>query len=372
MVERRLAVIPRGNEVSDYAITFRWNRTVQDRDWPKTNPSRRAIMAVAFIIGRYCDKDGSNIECSLNTITHKAGISRRTVIEVLKLLIAENLLQVDGKARGGVIRYRMILGGSEQRLNSTSIPTALCQKDENSTTTNDAVRDSLTLAHTADKKTTPPDNFTTIATSTITPTPPQAHDPELLRNDIREIYANRHVQDAIRKGEFTDLETLRVKYPNVHDAHDWIRFELYQLVGDVVDEIAWNKHFNPRISDRAILFLDVSEDCMKFHWKQIRAARKKGLDTLDDDTEDWFYNLSVSDLETIMNEYLFLGAEVIRAKYVKHHPQLDADRYETDDELNNEGNELGLTIDEDLITVETFNRDMNRYINEYNQTHQHA
>lgn len=329
-------------------------------------------MAVAFIISRYPDKDGSNIECSLNTITHKAGISRRTVIEVLDLLIKENLLMRDGKARGGVIRYRMILGGSERVLASTSIPTALCQKDENSTTTNDAVRDSLTLAHTADKKTTQPDNFTTIATSTITPSPPQAHDPELLRNDIRTIYANRHVRDAIRKGDFTELETLRVKYPNVHDAHDWIKYEFYLLVDEVVEQIARNKHFNPRISERGILFLDVSEDCMKFHWKQIRAARKKGLDTLDDNTGDWFYNLSVSDLQTIMSEYLFLGAEVIRAKYVKHHPQLDADRYETDSELNNEGNELGLTIDEDLITLETFNRDINRYVNEYNQTHQHA
>ena len=141
-------------------------------------------MAVAFIISRYSDKDGSNIECSLNTITPKAGISRRTVIEVLQLLKVEKLLQTEGKARGGVIRYRMIIGGSERVLASTSIPTALCQKDENSTTTNDAVRGSLTLAHTADNKTTQPDNFTTIATSTITPSPPQAHDPELLRNDI--------------------------------------------------------------------------------------------------------------------------------------------------------------------------------------------
>ena len=112
-------------------------------------------MAVAFIISRYPDKDGSNIECSLNTITTKAGISRRTVIEVLDLLIKENLLMRDGKARGGVIRYRMILGGSERVLASTSIPTALRQKDENSTTTNDAVRDSLTLAHTANKKNDP-------------------------------------------------------------------------------------------------------------------------------------------------------------------------------------------------------------------------
>ena len=327
-------------------------------------------MAVAFIIGRYCDKDGSNIECSLNTITHKAGISRRTVIEVLDLLVKESLLQRDGKARGGVIRYRMILGGSERVLTSTSIPTALCQKDENSTTTNDAVRDSLTLAHTADKKTTPPDNFTTIATSTITPSPPQAHDPELLRNDIRTIYANRHVRDAIRKGEFTDLETLRVKYPNVHDAHDWIKDWFSIFVADYLDQIAWNKHFNPRISEIGISFLEVSEECTKYHQKLVRAAKAKNLDYVDDD--EWWKELSVSELEYLMDDYLLLSSEIIRAKYVKHHPQLDALRYETDDELYYEGDELGLTLDTDLITLETFNRDINRYINDYNQTKQHA
>jgi len=327
-------------------------------------------MAVAFIISRYPDKDGSNIECSLNTITHKAGISRRTVIEVLDLLIKENLLMRDGKARGGVIRYRMIIGGSERVLASTSIPTALCQKDENSTTTNDAVRGSLTLAHTADKKTTQPDNFTTIATSTITPSPPQANDPELLRNDIRKIYANRHVRDSIRKGEFTDLETLRIKYPDDKDAHDWVKYEFYVFVADVVDEIAWSKYFNPRISERGISFLSGFEECTKFHLKQVRAAKAQKLDHLDDD--DWWRTLSVSDMEYLLDDYLFLSAEVIRAKYVKHHPQLDWNRYETDDELYNEGNELGLTIDEDLITLETFNRDINRYVHEYNQTHQHA
>ena len=327
-------------------------------------------MAVAFIISRYSDKDGSNIECSLNTITHKAGISRRTVIEVLKLLIVESLLQVDGKARGGVIRYRMILGGSERVLTSTSIPTALCQKDENSTTTNDAVRDSLTLAHTADKKTTPPDNFTTIATSTITPTPPQAHDPELLRNDIRRIYANRHVGEAIQKGEFTDQETLRAKYHDDKDAHDWVRYEFYVFVADVVDEIAWSKHFNPRISERGISFLSGFEECTKSHIKQVRAAKAQKLTYVDDD--DWWQALSVSDMEYLMDDYLMMSSEVIRAKYVKHHPQLDADRYETDDELYNEGNELGLTIDEDLITLETFNRDINQYRDKYHRTKQHA
>lgn len=355
--------------MSDYAITFRWNRTVQDRDWPKTKPSRRAIMAVAFIISRYPDKDGSNIECSLNTITTKAGISRRTVIQVLDLLIKENLLMRDGKAQGGVIRYRMILGGSERVLTSTSIPTALCQNDENSTTTNDAVRDSLTLAHTADKKTTPPDNFTTIATSTITPTPPQAHDPELLRNDIRTIYANRHVRDSIRKGEFTDLETLRAKYPDVRNAHDWVKHEFYGFVADVVDEIAWNKHFNPRISENGILFLGGVDECTKFHRKLVKAAKAKNLGYVND---EWFPALSVSQLQSLLNDYLFLCSEVIRAKYVKHHPQLDGDRYETDEELCNEGNELGLTLDTDFISLETFNRDINRYVNDYNQTKQHA
>ena len=327
-------------------------------------------MAVAFIISRYSDKDGSNIECSLNTITHKAGISRRTVIEVLQLLKVEKLLQTEGKARGGVIRYRMIIGGSERVLASTSIPTALCQKDENSTTTNDAVRGSLTLAHTADNKTTQPDNFTTIATSTITPSPPQAHDPELLRNDIRTIYANRHVRDSIRTGEFTDLETLRVKYPNVHDAYDWIKNEFYVLVADFVDEIAWNKHFNPRISEIGILFLEGSEESTKFHRNLVRAAKAKQLDYVDD--YGWWSALSVSDLGYLMADYLLLSSEVIRAKYVKHHPQLDCNRYDTDAELYYEGSELGITLDTDMITLETFNRDINRYVNEYNQTHQHA
>ena len=232
------------------------------------------------------------------------------------------------------------------------------------------MRDSLTLAHTADKKTTPPDNFTTIATSTITPTPPQAHDPELLRNDIRTIYANRHVRDSIRKGEFTDLETLRAKYPDVHNAHNWIKNSFYVLVADFVDEIAWNKHFNPRISEIGILFLEGSTEPTKFHQNLVRAAKAKQLDHVDD--FGWWTSLSVSHMEYLMDDYLLFCSEVIRAKYVKHHPQLDCNRYETDEELYYEGSELGITLDTDMITLETFNRDINRYINEYNQTHQHA
>ena len=358
--------------MSDYAITFRWIRTIQDRDWPKTKPSRRAIMAVAFIIGRYCDKDGSNIECSLNTITHKAGISRRTVIEVLDLLVKESLLQRDGKARGGVIRYRMILGGSEQRLKSTSTPTALCQKDENSITTNDAVRDSLTLAHTADKKTTPPDNFTTIATSTITPTPPQAHDPELLRNDIRTIYANRHVRDAIRKGEFTDEATLRAKYADDKDARNFIVDEFRLFTNEVIEQISFNGFFSAFASDECIVFFDGCGEFLQLHWRQVRDARRQKLDYVDDATDESFALLTVSDLLELIDDYFSLAALVVCARYQNHHPQLKRERCKTEAELYYEGDELGLTLDEELITLETFNRDINQYRDKYHRTKQHA
>jgi len=324
-------------------------------------------MAVAFIISRYSDKDGSNIECSLNTITTKAGISRRTTIEVLKLLIAESLLQVDGKARGGVIRYRMILGGSERVLASTSIPTALCQKDENSTTTNDAVRGSLTLAHTADKKTTPPDNFTTIATSTITPSPPQAHDPELLENDIRTIYANRHVRDSIRKGEFTDEQTLRIECPDVADAHDWVMWDFYELVFSIVDGLIKNRFFKPRHGDDWCGLIEITSK------QYFRKGKKdwKGVE-FEFDTEACFDPPNREKLENLLNDYLQAASEVICGKFLKNHPQLKPSLYDTDAELYYEGSELGITLDTDMITLETFNRDINRYINEYNQTHQHA
>ena len=348
--------------MSDYAITFRWNRTVQDRDWPKTNPSRRAIMAVAFIISRYPDKDGSNIECSLNTITTKAGISRRTVIQVLDLFVKESLLQRDGKARGGVIRYRMILGGSEQRLNSTSIPTALCQKDENSITTNDAVRDSLTLAHTADKKTTQPDNFTTIATSTITPTPPQAHDPELLRNDIRTIYANRHVRDSIRKGEFTDLETLRVDFPKVQEAHPFIKGDLDVLLTDVLDGMIENRIFpaRPKLSNPN-------------SWIYLTSRRQElRSQTVDVNIDEWLEQVPVQESLDLIDDYFIAASELIRRKFAFIYPQLKSNLYDDARDLYYEGSEIGITLDTDMITLETFNRDINRYINEYNQTHQHA
>lgn len=324
-------------------------------------------MAVAFIISRYSDKDGSNIECSLNTITTKAGIARRTTIEVLQLLIAEKLLMTDGKARGGIVRYRMILGGSEPVLTSTRSQPALCQKDENSATTNDAARASLTLARSADEKTTQPDNFPTIATSTITPTPPQAHEPELLRNDIRKIYENRHVRDSIRKGEFTDEATLRDTCPDVKDAHDWVAWDFYELVFSIVDGVIENRYFKPR---HGVEWCGLTETTSKQYWRKGKRDWK-GVE-FEFDTEACFYPPNREQLETLLNDYLFAASEVVCGKFMKLYPQLNPALYDYDSDLWNEGSEIGIQLDTDLITLETFNRDINRYINEYNQTHQHA
>jgi hypothetical protein len=361
--------------MSDYAISFRWNRVVQDRDWPKTQPARRAIMSVAYIISRYSDKDGSNIECSLNTISTKAGISRRTVIQVLDLLIQERLLVRDGKARGGVIRYRMIIGGSEQVLASTSSQPALCQNEQNSTTTNDAVRDSLTLAHTANEKTTQPQDFTSLATSVIKSKPAQPNDPEILRNEIRMIYANRHVKNAI---ENQDKETDETRYgfwylqdveklvaltgDELSKAHESELDAFVNLTTELIEALLKRKEFRT-VNDEN--YCGLTDDKSKLFRQVFRDYQQ----TQDDETYLAFLeSLTVNDCENLLDDYFSLASEVVCYKYSHRYPQINPASYEYEGELYTEAFEIGITLDTEMITLNTYLDDITRY----RQTLQHA
>jgi hypothetical protein len=363
-------MVERCKRMSDYAISFRWNRVIQDRDWPKTQPARRAIMSVAYIISRYSDKDGSNIECSLNTISTKAGISRRTVIQVLDLLIQERLLMRDGKARGGVIRYRMIIGGSEQVLASTSSQPALCQNEQNSTTTNDAVRDSLTLAHTANKKTTQPQDFTSLATSVIKSKPAQPNDPEILRSEIRTIYANRHVKNAIENHD-EQMKTDETKYgywypqdveklvvltgDELKRAHELEVESFVNLTTELIEALLKRKDYRkPNNENYFGLTEDISKQFAKTFREYQRTENYETYDQLQD-------SLTVENCLCLLDDYFHLASEVICNKYSRHFPQLDPSRYEYEQELWHEGFEVGITIHPESITLNTYLDDINRY-----------
>ena len=361
--------------MSDYAISFRWNRVVQDRDWPKTQPARRAIMSVAYIICRYADKDGSNIECSLNTISTKAGISRRTVIQVLDLLIQERLLMREGKARGGVIRYRMIIGGSEQVLASTSSQPALCQNEQNSTTTNDAVRDSLTLAHTANKKTTQPQDFTSLATSVIKSKPAQPNDPEILRNEIRTIYANRHVKNAI---ENQDKETDETRYgywylrdveklvaltgDELGKAHEMELDSFVNLTVELIEALLNRKEYRP-VNDEN--YCGLTDDESK-HFRQVFRDYQRTQD--DENFLAFLDTLTVKDCENLLDDYFYLASEVVCFKYSHRYPQINPALHESENELWYQAFEIGITLDPEMITLDTYLDDITRY----QQTKQYA
>lgn len=371
MAERR-------ERMSDYAITFRWTRTIQDRDWPKTQPSQRAVIAVAYIISRYSDKDGSNIECSLNTIITKAGVSRRTVKQVLDLLIQEQLLMRDGKARGGVIRYRMIIGGSEQVLASTSSQPALCQNEQNSTTTNDAVRDSLAFAHTANEKTTQPQDFVSVATSVIKSKPPQPNDPEILRNEIRTIYANHHVKNAIENyDKETDETRYGLWYPQdvnkllaltgdeLKHAHALNLDEFKNLTIELIEALLKRKDFKPVGKE---YYCGLTEEISTQYRKIYRA--NENAEKLQNWNDSHYYSnllgefwesLTVLDCETLLADYFCLASEVICNKYSYQFPQINPAIYETDSELWYQAFEIGITLNPEMITLNTYLDDITRY-----------
>ena len=363
--------------MSDYAISFRWNRVVQDRDWPKTQPARRAIMSVAYIICRYSDKDGSNIECSLNTISTKAGISRRTVIQVLDLLIQERLLMREGKARGGVIRYRMIIGGSEQVLASTSSQPALCQNEQNSTTTNDAVRDSLTLAHTANKKTTQPQDFTSLATSVIKSKPAQPNDPEILRSELRTIYANHHVINATENHD-EQLKTDETRYgfwypqdieklvaltgDELKRAHELELNAFQNLTVELIEALLKRKDYRKPNNEN---YCGLTEDISKQFARLFREVqRTEKYETYEDFQE----SLTVKDCICLLDDYFYLASEVVCYKYSHRYPRINPALYENDADLYYEAFELGITLDPEMITLNTYLDDVTRY----QQTLQHA
>lgn len=354
--------------MSDYAISFRWTRTIQDRDWPKTQPSQRAVIAVAYIISRYSDKDGSNIECSLNTISTKAGVSRRTVIQVLDLLIQERLLMREGKARGGVIRYRMIIGGSEQVLASTSSQPALCQNEQNSTTTNDAVRDSLAFAHTANEKTTQPQDFVSVATSVIKSKPAQPNDPEILRSEIRTIYANRHVKNAM---ENQDKETDETRYgfwylqdveklvaltgDELSKAHEIALDDFINLTTELIEALLKRKDFRkPNNENYCGLTDEISRQFSRLFREYQRTENYETYNQFQD-------SLTVENCVHLLDDYFYLASEVVCFKYSHRYPQINPAIYETDSELWYEAFEIGITIDPEIITLNTYLDDIARY-----------
>jgi hypothetical protein len=92
-------------------ITFAWRDRVTATPWGRHvgTPSRSTVMAVAGVLERHADPDGSNVCPSIDTIRREAGTNRNGVVEVINALIDRELLRRDGKARKGVIRYRLML-----------------------------------------------------------------------------------------------------------------------------------------------------------------------------------------------------------------------------------------------------------------------
>ena len=165
---------------------------------------------------------------------------------------------------------------------------------------------------------------------------------------------------------------MRVKYPDVKDAHDFVADEFHLFAYEVIEQIAFNGSFGAFASDECIEFFDSCGEFTQLHWRQVRDARAQKLDYVDDKTDKRFAALTVDDLLELIDEYFSLAALVVCARYQNHHPQLKRERCKTEQDLYYEGDELGLTLNEDLITLETFNRDINQYRDKYHRNKQHA
>jgi hypothetical protein len=92
-------------------ITFAWRDRVTATPWGRDagTPSRSTVMAVALVLESHADPDGGNVCPAIATIAREAGTNRNGVVEVINALIDRELLRRDGKARKGVIRYRLKL-----------------------------------------------------------------------------------------------------------------------------------------------------------------------------------------------------------------------------------------------------------------------
>lgn len=94
-------------------ITFTWRALVQDHEWPEKStvkkiPSGVQIMAVAFVLERHADADGTNVFPSVGTIADLARVSPATVRKVLQVMRDQKFLRPDGRGRHKTLKYRLI------------------------------------------------------------------------------------------------------------------------------------------------------------------------------------------------------------------------------------------------------------------------
>lgn len=94
-------------------ITFTWRSLVQDHEWPEKStvkkiPSGVQIMAVAFVLERHADADGTNVFPSVGTIADLARVSPATVRKVLKVMRDQKFLRPDGRGRHKTLKYRLV------------------------------------------------------------------------------------------------------------------------------------------------------------------------------------------------------------------------------------------------------------------------
>ena len=94
-------------------ITFTWRALVQDHEWPEKStvkkiPSGVQIMAVAFVLERHADADGTNVFPSVGTIADLARVSPATVRKVLKVMRDQKFLRPDGRGRHKTLKYRLV------------------------------------------------------------------------------------------------------------------------------------------------------------------------------------------------------------------------------------------------------------------------
>lgn len=99
-------------------MVLRWQTALRScPDLPRKLPSRAAVLAVSLVVSGYADSDGRNSFPSIATIEREAGVSVRTVRQVLAALVADGWLTVEAKAipwhRPTVYRLRLPMGADE-------------------------------------------------------------------------------------------------------------------------------------------------------------------------------------------------------------------------------------------------------------------
>jgi len=94
-------------------ISLAWLRQVIDREWPDDAPAKGSIVAVAAYFIKSGDPDGRNVFPAIDTMARDLRLGRRTVLDVIKAMQAESMLERVGKIRTGTINYRLRLEAVE-------------------------------------------------------------------------------------------------------------------------------------------------------------------------------------------------------------------------------------------------------------------